>query len=379
MAAGVIFLASPLYAHEAISTTVTYDREIVRILRKKCIMCHTENNLAMPLTTYEETRPWARDIEEQVLARNMPPWRAVPGYGHFSNDLGLTNREIQFIVSWVEGNGPKSKDQTMIENFGETAAAGKEAKHTIQWRRGKPDAIANLPVDSAAPDGANLVRRVTIDPHIASDKSVQTLEFQPEDRRALRAAFFSIEETGQYLGSWTPWSEVTTLPANTAWRYPAGSHIVAELHYQNAHEPVSGGGSLGLYFAAKPAAHHTADLVLDAKPEAGEIGKLSAIVRVASESRILVLRPDVQPDIDSFEISAKKPDGTVDVLLLVRNAMPEWPTPYVFEQPITLPRDTQLTVTAYARAGKKELTGFRVTVSLYEAVVPTRVTATSAR
>ena len=110
----------PASTHELISTTVLFDREIVRILNKRCVGCHSENNLAFPLTTYEETRPWARAIEEEALRRHMPPWRAVPGYGQFANDNGLTLREFAFIVSWVEGNGPKSAGQTVLLNVTDT-------------------------------------------------------------------------------------------------------------------------------------------------------------------------------------------------------------------------------------------------------------------
>src|ERR1700676_4379421 len=104
-------------SHENITTTVLFDREIVRILNNKCVACHGENGLAFPLTTYAQTRPWADAIKEGALRRAMPPWRAVPGYGQFANDIGLTIRESQFIVAWVEGNGPKSADQTAFTNI----------------------------------------------------------------------------------------------------------------------------------------------------------------------------------------------------------------------------------------------------------------------
>jgi hypothetical protein len=61
----------------------------------------------MPLTTYEETRPWARAIKEQVLARSMPKWHAARGYGAFANDPTLTPFEIALLVSWVDGGLPR--------------------------------------------------------------------------------------------------------------------------------------------------------------------------------------------------------------------------------------------------------------------------------
>ena len=38
-------------SHETLTTTVLFDREIVRILNKHCIMCHAENGPSFPLTT----------------------------------------------------------------------------------------------------------------------------------------------------------------------------------------------------------------------------------------------------------------------------------------------------------------------------------------
>ena len=69
------FWPRPALTHELISTTVLFDREIARILNKRCVACHSEKNLAFPLTTYEETRPWARAIEEETMRRHMPSKR----------------------------------------------------------------------------------------------------------------------------------------------------------------------------------------------------------------------------------------------------------------------------------------------------------------
>src|SRR4029453_6418420 len=148
------FWPRPALSHEVISTTVLFDREIERILNKRCVACHTENNLAFPLTTYEETRPWARSIEEETLRRHMPPWSAVPGYAEFANDNGLTNREFAFIVSWVEGNGPRSAGQTVLLNVSETPKGPGIAAirpDFDRWQLGMPDLSRQLPPTTIAP------------------------------------------------------------------------------------------------------------------------------------------------------------------------------------------------------------------------------------
>lgn len=333
-------------SHERVTTTVTYDREIVRIFNRKCIACHSEKNLGVALTTYENTRPWARAIEEEVLRRHMPPWRAVPGYGQFANDVGLTNRELNFIVAWVEGNGPKTKDQRLIVNIdqGRTDEDDQLRPDFTRWQLGKPDLLKTFAPSAIDPGRRDEVRRVTIDLGLTADRWIRALEFKPGDRRVVRAAFFSLEETGQWLGSWTPWHGVTTLPENVAYHLKAGSRVVADIHYRGADEPVSDQGSLGLYYAQRPGAPSPADLVIQTS---AQMQTFSGSVTLASDVDILALRPDVQPGVESVEVTARKPGGTVQVLLLVRNALADWPTPYILKRPLRLPKGAELRVTYY--------------------------------
>jgi len=64
----------------------------------------------MALLTYDETRPWAKAIREEVAERRMPPWGAVKGFGDFRSDASLSDPEIEMIVLWVEGGAPKGDD-----------------------------------------------------------------------------------------------------------------------------------------------------------------------------------------------------------------------------------------------------------------------------
>ena len=99
--------APALVAHDRIGTKVTWEREIAPIVQARCASCHSPGGGApMPLTTYEETRPWARAIREEVLARRMPKWHVVRGYGDFSNDPSLSPFEIALITAWVDGGAP---------------------------------------------------------------------------------------------------------------------------------------------------------------------------------------------------------------------------------------------------------------------------------
>lgn len=94
-------------AHEPITTNLTWTQEISRIIYKRCGSCHHEGGPAFSLMTYDEARPWAKAVREEVLERRMPPWGAVEGVGAFRDDPSLTPLEIEMLVNWVEGGAPE--------------------------------------------------------------------------------------------------------------------------------------------------------------------------------------------------------------------------------------------------------------------------------
>lgn len=67
--------------------------------------CH-DSGASIPLTSYEQVRPWAVDIKEQVLSRAMPPWGAVKGFGDLAPDRALSQEEIMIVAAWVIGGAP---------------------------------------------------------------------------------------------------------------------------------------------------------------------------------------------------------------------------------------------------------------------------------
>src|SRR5437773_949821 len=100
-----ISFAAP--AHDVITTKLTWNREISRIVTARCVSCHHSGGIAFSLATYAEARPWAVAIKEEVLTRRMPPWGAVKGFGDFRNDEGLTGEQIEWITAWVVGGVPE--------------------------------------------------------------------------------------------------------------------------------------------------------------------------------------------------------------------------------------------------------------------------------
>jgi hypothetical protein len=358
-------------SHETLTTTVLFDREIVRTLNSHCVMCHVEGGPSFPLVTYEQTWLQGRKIRAAVIARHMPPWAAFQGYGQFINENVVTLRESQFVVSWVEGLGPRNAG-TVFTNTADPNAPKRQAVRAHvdfgSWQLGEPSLTVPLAPMTIEPQQPNDVKRTVVDLGLASERRVRAVEYMPGNRRVVRAAFFTVQETGQWIGSWTPWYGFVRLPAGLAYTLPAGSHIVAEIHYQHVGEQVVDRGKLGLFFADRGATEPVADLVLEARgdvPAGARAQRFHAGTTLDRNTAVIALRPDVLPGVASVEVSARKPNGGSEILLFAKDIPIDWPTPYIFKEAVTLPSGTTLAVTAYyANHGKTPVpAGVRLTVS----------------
>src|ERR1700676_1004322 len=95
---------------------ITFTKDVAPILERSCQNCHRPGQIGpFSMLTYEDTRPWAKAIKQQVVQRNMPPWyidRSV-GINHFKNDVSLTDEEIATIAGWVDSGAPKGNAADM--------------------------------------------------------------------------------------------------------------------------------------------------------------------------------------------------------------------------------------------------------------------------
>ena len=138
----------------ASSGEVTFTKDIAPILQRSCQRCHNPNGVApMPLTTYEEVRPWARAIKTRTgLGPNrgvMPPWFLEKDLGiqRFKNDVSLSEEAIATIAKWADSGAPRGNPADM--------PAPLTFENTAKWTIGEPDLILrskDVTVPAVAPD-----------------------------------------------------------------------------------------------------------------------------------------------------------------------------------------------------------------------------------
>ena len=165
-----------------------------------------------------------------------------------------------------------------------------------------------------------------------------------------------------------------------AYLVPAGSRIVAELHHGSGGERVHDTGEIALYYAIGSPANCPSELVLRAEgsvPPHAANEKFQASTTLPADTMLLALIPQLHEGARWLEVRARKPNGAVEVPLLVRNILHDWPTPYILDSPLPLPQGTELSVITYYENPTDESRpgGVRMRVSAYNGVgcAPARV------
>ena len=351
--------AIPSLSHETLTTTVFFDREIVRILNKHCVMCHNEKGPSFPLETYEQTWLAGRKMRSAVIGRHMPPWAAVPGYGDFANENSLTLREVQFVVSWVEGLGPRNGG-TVFTNVANSDARREPIRakwNTGPWNRGIPNLILPAEPVNVPRSTNNIIRKVAVPTGLKSAQSIDSVEYLPGDPRSVRAVFFTVQETGQWIGSWTPWFGSMQAPPNTAFRLPANAHIMAEVHLANAKNDSTENGQIGLYFSDGPTTNTISDLTVP-QGAVSLHNRFRSEVTIAKDTHVVAIRLDPSNAARSVEVSEHLSNGQTRVLLFAKDFSADWPSPLIFKTPFLLRRGSVLTVTSYGSPIKVTLSRY---------------------
>ena len=166
-----VAFASTLAAAD--SPSVTFNKDVLPILQKKCQSCHRTGSIApMSFLSYQETRPWAKAMKTAVLARKMPPWFADPQYGHFLNDHSLTQAEMDTIARWADTGGAEGNAD--------------DGPKPIQWAQGwqiQPDVIVQGPSFDVPAHPRNDVIEwvsVTVPLGFTKDTWITSVQIKPE-------------------------------------------------------------------------------------------------------------------------------------------------------------------------------------------------------
>jgi len=391
--AGTLGLAS------AASAEVTFD-DVLPLLQRHCQECHRPGRIApMSFLTYEETRPWAESIQENVASRTMPPWHADSHNGEFKNDRSLSQAEIETFIAWVDSGAVRG---TKNETAASAAPAG--------WAIGEPDLVLTMQEEyEIAAEGTDEYIYFAIPTNLAEDRYVKAVEVRPGNRsvvhhvlayvqpggtgvvsRSSEAAnedlafplFFNAGEALRVLpeapvhddgctlpdgGSATPMDMTegsirlisTFAPGSRGDLYPEGlgklvpkdSEILFQVHYNKTGRLERDKTSIALVFTDEPPskiveAYWVSNYYFRIPPgtAAHEVKGCYVFDR---DVDILSYFPHMHVRGKDMKIEAVYPGGGTEVLLSVPRWDFNWQTTYWLETPKRVPAGTRIVVTAH--------------------------------
>lgn len=357
-----------------VSAQPAFYKDIVPILQKHCQQCHRPGEIApMPFETYAETRPWAKAIRHEVLARKMPPWFADAAYGHFANDRSLSQTEIDTLAAWVTAG----------------AAAGdpKDAPPPRDWPRGwnigTPDVVFEMPHAFPVPaKGAVDYQYLILPTHFSQDRWVQKVEVRTGSRAAVHHAVVYIREPGsQWLENqprgvmfslaptpdhrpnprsfttsdllmvYTPGNSYDQWPAGIAKRIKAGSDLVLQLHYTASGQALEDRTRIGIIFAKQPPKQAVLSLQMGNDRFVIPPGDSNYRVQVSgtlpNDALLISMFPHMHLRGKGFEYLITGPNGRVETLLKINHYDFQWQLNYRLAQPLPIKAGTRLEWVAY--------------------------------
>src|SRR5262245_62079221 len=381
-----LLFASPLprtgSAHEPITTNVAFNKEVIRILVRNCLACHAPGKIKsdIPLTTYEEARPWAKAIKEEVLEKRMAPFQAVKGYGSFVHDYRLPQRDIELLVSLIEGGAPRGEVKDYPKEEIDRLITGNE------WELGAPDLILRPDRETRiAPEGDDETRCFVLPTNLKEDRWINAIDFQPGAGAVVHSAsLFVVPPSGgkgadkanqfvvppsggkapakagttnncppnaQPIGQWAPGQSASRFPGGAAIRLPANSRVVMQVRYRKNGEAATDRSSVGIYFAKDPISKLVRIVTINAPatviPANAESHRVKASYAIDEPTEAVAIRPLLFPFAESIEVTARRPDGSVEVLIWAKDYRFDWQPTYFFKKPVALPAGARVEVTAY--------------------------------
>jgi hypothetical protein len=210
-----------------------FTKDVFPILQHSCQSCHRPGQIGpFSMLTYQDTRPWAKAIKQQVVQRNMPPWYIdkTVGVHKFKNDISLSDADIDTIAKWVDAGAPLGNLSDMLP--------ARQFDDSDRWHISKPDIVVHLNKDvtvkARQPD--QWIDVYTQDLGLTADRYVQAVEIKPiSGARVVHHANSEVINPEAEMGT-TPFASYSigkygdSFPDGSGLLLRKGSKMVVTLH-----------------------------------------------------------------------------------------------------------------------------------------------------
>ena len=360
----------------------TFSKDVAPIIFKNCAGCHRPGEIApMSLLTYEDARPWAKAIRDEVSDRNMPPWHADAPPGTFHNERRITDAERATLIAWANAGAPR----------GDPAALPPAPAFPEGWSAGTPDIVLEMPEAYKLPaDGTIQYEYFYIPTNFKEAQWIKSIEIRPGNREvvhhvlvyhrakpdvartpvlrpnAANSTFPRQPATGQrqhpqradlkelpqrLIATYAPGTAVQVAPAGTAFRLEPGGIIELQMHYTTIGEATTDRTKIGLVISKEPSpreirAGQFVNAIFTLPAGASDVA-VTTDVEFLQDTTVWALLPHTHLRGKKWEYQLVLPGGESRTILSVPRYDFNWQTYYMFKEPLLVPRGSKIISTAW--------------------------------
>ncbi len=329
-------------ADVATSSSLTYCKDISRIMQKHCLECHRTSDIGpFSLEAYEDVVGWADTSLEVIDNGRMPPWHADPKYGRFANAREMPEADKQVLRDWVAAGTPK----------GDVADLPEPVAYSQGWQMGgEPDLVVTMRDRPyvVPTEGMIEYQYFVVDPKITEDQWVTAAQIIPGNRAVVHHAIVFIRPPDGsefrgigWLTAYVPGQRLVKMPPGHARKIPAGSRLVFQMHYTangSVHEDTT---KVGIVFGKPEEVTHEVvtligiDQEFEIPPYAANHEVTGKVRSLPKGGRLLGVAPHMHVRGKTFQLFADH-DGQTETLVHVPHYDFNWQHSYVFSEPLNL-------------------------------------------
>jgi mono/diheme cytochrome c family protein len=344
---------------------VTFNNQVVRIFQRNCKTCHRPGEVApFSLTDCSDAHARRDDIVEAVESRYMPPWKAVPGHGEFSDVRRLSDDEIRLIARWVAAGAPE----------GDARDLPTPRQFPTGWTLGTPSAVLAMEEPFTVPPRTKDIYRCFVVPiRMPGEwRMIRASEVLPGNRKVVLHVQTFLDVTGRSavldeaepgpgyncfggprfdssggLGGWAPGYPPIEIPPGVAWGIPPNAKLVIQVHYHNPGDSAETDVTrVGVHFTSGPFDRRLTLVRAFAWNFGISAGAEHAVVKASTTLNHDVGALSVHAHMHllgrAMTVTAHLPDGTTRQMLKIDDWDFDWQIRYTYKQPVPLPEGTRL-------------------------------------
>lgn len=333
---------------------ISYQDEIVPILRRRCTTCHIEDGLApWAMTSHRMMQGWSPMIREVIITRRMPPGQIDMQVGDWDNIHQMPDEELELLVHWIDGGARRE---------GEADPLTVPEPVPADWALGEPDLIIDVPEEAIPATGMVEFKIKRADLGLTEDKWISAVAYDVGDRSVLHSLLvFALDpavpdtspaalidaDNAAFISLYVPGRTQEVFDADSGFLLRADRDLSLKLRYVTGGRETVDATRIGLYFhdtVPELAVRNVVMLKEDFTIAAGEDNHVEqAQSEVFSEDvYVQSFAPQAHTRGKSMSITAQYPDGTLARLINVANYNFNWQMNYRLKERLLLPAGSKL-------------------------------------